>query len=189
MALYFSAPNSGVPLLPRYAIEGDRDAGRVLVHGTKTAFTAAVQPYWADIRANHHSELAQHGRLLARRGIRAALTTVIPGASWCGDCLRIPSPQDHTVRLGGRGLVITPTAFWTGPPLVGELPDQLVLRAYPADRAEHPRRCRVRHPRRDPRDDPSGWMATEMAIDAPGMRGAIRHATGTKKFCAQEKPS
>jgi len=132
MALYFSAPNSGVPLLPRYAIEGDRDAGRVLVHGTKTAFTAAVQPYWADIRANHHGELAQHGRLLARRGIRAALTTVIPGASWCGDCLRIASPQDHTVRLGGRGLVITPTAFWTGPPLVGELPDQPVLLAYPA---------------------------------------------------------
>ena len=132
MALYFSAPNSGVPLLPRYAFEGDRDAGRVLVHGTKTAFTAAVQPYWADIRANHHSELAQHGRLLACRGVGAALTTVIPGASWCGDCMLIDSPQDRTVRLGGRGLLITPTAFWTGPPLVGELPDQPVLLAYPA---------------------------------------------------------
>jgi hypothetical protein len=55
MALYFSAPNSGVPLLPRYAIEGDRDAARVLVHGTRTAFSAAVQPYWAAIQANHHS--------------------------------------------------------------------------------------------------------------------------------------
>jgi len=132
MALYFSAPNSGVPLLPRYALEGDRDAGRALVHGTKTAFAAAVQPYWADIRANHHSELAQHGRLLACRGIGAALTTVIPGASWSGDCLLIDSPQDRTVRLDGRGLLITPTPFWTGPPLVGELPDQPVLVAYPA---------------------------------------------------------
>jgi DNA-binding transcriptional ArsR family regulator len=128
--LYFSAPNSGVPLWS--AFEGDRDAGRVLVRGTRTAFTAAVQPYWADVRANHHSELAQHGRLLACRGIGAALTTVIPGAGWCGDCLLIDSPQDRTVRLGGRGLLITPTAFWTGPPLVGELPDQPVLLAYPA---------------------------------------------------------
>jgi hypothetical protein len=119
MALYFSAPNSGVPLLPRYAFEGDRDAGRVLVHGMKTAFTAAVQPYWADIRANHHSELAQHGRLLACRGVGAALTTVIPGASWRGDCLLVDSPHDRTVRLGGRGLLIAPAAFWTGPPLVG----------------------------------------------------------------------
>lgn len=132
LALFFSVPNSGVPLLARYAIEGDRDLGRVMLHGVRTAFTAAAQPYWADIRANHHSELAQHGRLLAHRGIRTALATAIPGASWRGDCLRIDSPQDHTVRLGGRGLVLTPTAFWTGPPLVGELPDQPVLLAYPA---------------------------------------------------------
>ncbi len=130
MALYSSAPNSGVPLWN--AFEGDRDAGRVLAHVTKTAFTATVEPYWADIRANHHSELSQHGRLLACRGVGAALTTVIPGASWSGDCLRIDSPQDRTVRLGGRGLQITPTAFWTGPPLVGELPDQPVLLSYPA---------------------------------------------------------
>ena len=130
MALYFSAPNAGVPVWN--ALERDPDAGRLLVHGTKTAFTAAVQPYWADIRANHHSELAQHGRLLACRGVGAALTTVIPGASWRGDCLLIDSPQDRVVRLAGRGLLITPTAFWTGPPLVGELPEQPVLLAYPA---------------------------------------------------------
>ena len=132
LALFFSAPNSGVPLLPRYAFEGDRDAGRVWLHGMRTSFTAAVQPYWADVRANHYSELAQHGRLLACRGVGAALTAVIPRASWCGNCLLIDSPQDRTVRLGGRGLVITPTAFWTGPPLVGELPDQPILLAYPA---------------------------------------------------------
>jgi DNA-binding transcriptional ArsR family regulator len=132
MALYFSAPNSGVPLLSRYAFDGDRDAGEALLHGTRAAFTAAVQPYWVDIQANHHSELARHGRLLACRGVGATLTTVIPGARWHGDCMMIDSPQDRTVRLGGRGVLITPTAFWTGPPLVGELPDQPVLLAYPA---------------------------------------------------------
>ncbi|HEY7595893.1 MAG TPA: ArsR family transcriptional regulator [Actinophytocola sp.] len=135
LALFFGAPNSGVPLLLRYAVEGDRDAGRVLVHGTRTAFSATMQPYWADVRANHHHELAQHGRLLASRGVAAALTTMLPGASWRGDCLRIDSPQDRTVRLAGRGLVITPSAFWTGPPLVGELPEQPVLLAYPAPAA------------------------------------------------------
>lgn len=54
IVLYFSAPNAGIPLW--HTFEGDRDAGRMLVHGTKTAFTAAVQPYWADIRANHHGD-------------------------------------------------------------------------------------------------------------------------------------
>jgi hypothetical protein len=129
-ALYFSAPNSAVPLWS--AFEKDRDAGRVLVHSAKPAFTAAVRPYWTDVRANHHSELAQHGRLLACRGVGAALTAMLPGASWCGDSLLIDSPQDRTVQLGGRGLLITPTSFWTGPPLVGELPEQPVLLAYPA---------------------------------------------------------
>jgi DNA-binding transcriptional ArsR family regulator len=128
LATFYSAPNTGVPLLHSYAVDENRDAGRVLL---RTTFTASLEPYWADVRANHHSELAQHGRLLAGRGVGATLTTVIPGASWSGDCLQIDSSQDHTVRLGGRGLVITPTAFWTGPPLVGELPDQPVLLAYP----------------------------------------------------------
>ncbi|TCC35803.1 ArsR/SmtB family transcription factor [Kribbella speibonae] len=129
MALYSSAPNSGAPLWN--AFEGNREAGRVLARMTKTAFVAAMRPYWADIRANHHGELAQHGRLLARSGVGAALSTTVPGASWRRDCLLIDSPQDRTIRLGGRGLTITPTAFWTGPPLVGELPDQPVLLAYP----------------------------------------------------------
>ncbi|WP_433167576.1 ArsR/SmtB family transcription factor [Kribbella sp. CA-247076] len=130
MALYSSAPNSGVPLW--HAFEGNREAGRRLAHVTKAAFTAAVQPYWADIRANHHTELARYGRLLACHGIGAALTTVVPGANWSEDCLLIDSPQDRTVHLHGRGLLITPSPFWTGPPLVGELPDQPVLLAYPA---------------------------------------------------------
>jgi hypothetical protein len=146
-----SAPlTSGVPLW--HVFEGDRDAARMLVHGTRAAFTAAVQPYWADIRANHHSELVQYGRLLACRGVGAAPTSVIPGASWCGDCMLIESRQDRTVRLGGRGLLITPTAFWTGPPLVGELPDQPVSAGLPRPgHAEYPGRCRVRLPRGDPR--------------------------------------
>lgn len=128
MALYFSAPHSGVPLWN--AFEGGRAAIKMLARVTKTAFTAAIQPYWSDIRAHHQSELAKHGRVLACNGIGRALTTVIPGASWRGNTLLIDSPQDRTVRLGGRGLVLTPTAFWTGPPLVGELPDQPVLLAY-----------------------------------------------------------
>jgi DNA-binding transcriptional ArsR family regulator len=132
MALWFSAPSTGVPALLRHAIDEDRDAGRVLLGTARTMFAAAVEPYFADVRANHHTELARQGRLLASRGVAATLTTLLPGARWCGECLQIDSPQERTIRLSGRGLVVTPTAFWTGPPLVGELPDQPVLLAYPA---------------------------------------------------------
>ncbi len=132
MALWFSAPSTGEPAMLRHAIDGDRDAGRVLLGTARTMFAAAVEPYFADVRANHHTELARQGRLLASRGVAATLTTVLPGARWSGEYLQIDSPQERTIRLRGRGLVVTPTAFWTGPPLLGELPDQPVLLAYPA---------------------------------------------------------
>ena len=89
-------------------------------------------PESPDIRANHHGELIRRGRLVADRGLRTALTATIPGSRWSGDCLEIDTPQERTVSLGGRGVVLTPVVFWTGPPLVGELGDQPVVLAYPA---------------------------------------------------------
>lgn len=123
---------SGVPPLIRAGAEGDREAERVFVRAMKAAFTAVVEPYWADVRANHHAELIRQGRLLTRRGVGSMLTTAIAGARWCGDWLLIDSPHERTVRLGGRGLVLTPAAFWSGPPLIGGFPDRPVLLAYPA---------------------------------------------------------
>jgi hypothetical protein len=91
MARWFGAPSTGVPALFRHAIDGDRDAGRVWLGTAKTMFATAVQPYFADVRANHHTELVRQGRLLASRGVAATLTTLLPGARWCGECLQIDS--------------------------------------------------------------------------------------------------
>lgn len=123
--------NSGVPPLIRAGVEGDREAERVFLRAMKAAFTAVVQPYWADVRANHRAEVIRQGRLLTSRGVGSMLTTAIPGARWCGDWLLIDSPDERTVRLGGRGLALTPAAFWSGPPLIGGFPDRPVLLAYP----------------------------------------------------------
>lgn len=123
---------SGVPALIRAGAEGDREAERVFLRAMRATFTAVVQPYWADVRANHHYELIRQGRLLTSRGVGSMLTTAIPGARWCGDWLLVESPHERTVRLGGRGLVLTPAAFWSGPPLIGGFPDRPVVLAYPA---------------------------------------------------------
>jgi DNA-binding transcriptional ArsR family regulator len=103
-----------------------------LCRRTRNLFTTVLEPYWPDIRANHHRELVRRGRLVADRGLRTALTATIPGSRWSGDCLEVDTPQERTVCLGGRGVVLTPVVFWTGPPLVGELGDQPVVLAYPA---------------------------------------------------------
>lgn len=124
--------SAGVPPLIRASAEGDREAERVFLHAMKATFAAVVQPYWADVRANHHAELIKQGRTVTSRGVGAMLTTAIAGARWCGDWLLIDSPYERTVRLGGRGLVLTPVAFWSGPPLIGGFPDRPLLLAYPA---------------------------------------------------------
>lgn len=124
-----------VPPLIRASVRGDRDAERVFLRGMTAAFTATVRPYWADVRANHHAELIRQSRLLMSRGMGETLTSVIPGATWDGDWLLIDSPYERTVRLNGRGLLLTPAAFWAGPALIGGFPDRPVLLAYPTPAA------------------------------------------------------
>lgn len=127
-----SCPYVGVPPFLRYALEGDRQATLSLCRGTKNLFATVLEPYWPDIRANHHGERVRRGRLAADRGLRTALAATVPGSRWSGNCLEINTPQERTVCLGGRGVVLTSVVFWTGPPLVGDLGDQPVVLAYPA---------------------------------------------------------
>jgi len=126
---YGSGP---VPPLIRASANGDREAERIFLRAIRAAFAALVQPYWADVRANHQAELIRQGRVLTHRGVGSMLATAIGGARWYGDWLLIDCPYERTVRLGGRGLVLTPAAFWSGPPLIGEVTEQPVVLAYPA---------------------------------------------------------
>ncbi|WP_245553585.1 ArsR/SmtB family transcription factor [Nocardia veterana] len=130
--LWYGNRPEAVPRLIRATVDGDREAALVFLNAMRAAFSAVVQPYWQDIWANHQNTLAEHGRLLACRGPAATLTAVLPGARWSENCLLIDSPHERTVRPAGRGVLLTPTTFWTGPPIIGELPDQPVMLAYPA---------------------------------------------------------
>lgn len=134
LAVFGCGPTEGPgpPHYLRYAIAGDRQATMALGRMTKDAYKAVLEPHWPDIQANHQIELVRQGRMMARNGARVALSRIIPGARWNRDCLEIDSPQQRTIALRGRGIVLTPSVFWAGPPLVGELDDQPVVLAYPA---------------------------------------------------------
>ncbi len=134
LAVFGRGPTEGAGAPPylRHAIAGDREATVALGRMTKGAYRAVLEPYWPDIQANHQIELVRQGRVMARHGVRAALGKIVPGARWNGDCLEVDSPQRTTIALRGRGIVLTPSIFWAGPPLVGELGDRPVVLAYPA---------------------------------------------------------
>ncbi|MQY22626.1 ArsR/SmtB family transcription factor [Nocardia macrotermitis] len=104
--------------------------GRLFCRAVESAYAAIVRPYWADIRVHYRIELAHQTRLMAQCGIGATVEGLIDGSRWRGECLEIDVPYQRTVRLRGRGLVLIPAVFWTGPPLVGELLDEPVLLTY-----------------------------------------------------------
>ncbi len=60
------------------------------------------------------------------------LTSLVPGARWHDTRLEIDTAHHREIRLGGRGLALMPTAFWAGPPLLADAPEQPVLLVYPS---------------------------------------------------------
>jgi DNA-binding transcriptional ArsR family regulator len=125
-----------VPSWLRAAAEGDRDAMRCVIRAFHSAYGAILRPHWSAICASHHTELARHGRRQARQGTVDMLTNLVPGARWhaTDDAahLEIDTPHHQEIRLRGRGLVIAPSAFWVGRPLLAGAPDEPKLLVYPS---------------------------------------------------------
>jgi DNA-binding transcriptional ArsR family regulator len=110
---------------------GDKEAFQALVHAVRIGREHLVTPSWERIRIGFHIEQAWRGRLLAEQGIRATLAGLVHGTRWQGTTLEIDRPGDVEVHLDGRGLMLLPSVFWTGRPLVGCYPEGNVL-VYPA---------------------------------------------------------
>ena len=115
----------------RLLADGDRDMFQALVHAVGVGHEHLVAPSWERIRAGFHAEQAWRGRLMAAQGLRTTLAGLVQGARWQGTTLEIDRPGDVEVHLDGRGLILLPSVFWTGRPLVGWYPEGNVL-VYPA---------------------------------------------------------
>ncbi|MEU6211751.1 DUF5937 family protein [Streptomyces sp. NPDC047023] len=96
------------------------------------AHASVVAPHWARIRQSFQADVAWRTRLLAAHGIRTCLASTHPAAAWSGTVLEIDRPPHYEVRLGGRGLLLMPSPFWTGRPLVAEHPEGPYVLLYPA---------------------------------------------------------
>ncbi|OEJ93997.1 ArsR/SmtB family transcription factor [Streptomyces thermolilacinus] len=72
---------------------------------------AAVAPYWDQLRAYLEAECEARGRIVMAGGVGQLLATLHPRIIWRAPVLEIPGGPDEDVRLGGRGLVLTPSVF------------------------------------------------------------------------------
>lgn len=122
----------GSPSWLRALWDLDREAWDQLDSAIRAAYEVLVAPYWARIRQSFQADVAWRTRMLAAHGIKACLASTHPAAGWSGTAFEVGRPPDYEVHLGGRGLILMPSPFWTGRPLLAEHPSGAHLLLYPA---------------------------------------------------------
>lgn len=76
--------------------------------------SAAVLPYWDQVRAHLESVRDALGRVAITNGVEGLLSALHPKLNWAAPVLEIPSETDRDIYLNGRGLLLSPSVFLFG---------------------------------------------------------------------------
>ncbi|MFJ5559445.1 ArsR/SmtB family transcription factor [Streptomyces sp. NPDC093250] len=71
----------------------------------------AVAPYWSRVLAHCEAECDARGRMVMAGGVEQLLAGLGRRAVWNGQVLELHDGPDGDVRLGGKGLVLSPSVF------------------------------------------------------------------------------
>ncbi|MGW8761087.1 ArsR/SmtB family transcription factor [Streptomyces sp. NPDC055815] len=125
--------NGGLARPGRWAHElaqGSPVASRALRDDTRRYFETSVEPLWPRIRRDTLTDRALRAEMLLRGGVDALLTTLGTTWRWQPPTLHLPSPSGYDVPLCGRGLLLVPSWFATGP-MVMYRPEEATVLVYP----------------------------------------------------------
>lgn len=98
---------------------------------------ALLAPYWSPITERFDEDVDHRTATMRDQGVAAMLESLHAGLHIDGSTLYSPYPGDREVDLSGRGMILMPSVFWTGRPLLTWNPldpDHNVL-IYPAKAA------------------------------------------------------
>jgi DNA-binding transcriptional ArsR family regulator len=126
-----SDARSPAPWVRLLAARG-RETCRELDLALRLAHRHLMGDAWLRILSGFRSELAWRSRLIAERGVQAALSTLHPAISWNGTVMQIEAQRELDMHPCGAGLTLMPSTLWTGRPLVAGHPDRSVMIVYPA---------------------------------------------------------
>ncbi|MFF3324342.1 ArsR/SmtB family transcription factor [Streptomyces sp. NPDC002889] len=118
--------------------EGRSEPLARLVGALRTYWKAALEPYWPHVQARVEADRAVRGRALLDGGADELLASLPPALRWRAPVLEADYPVDRELRLDGRGLLLQPSFFCRGTPVVyrdSELPPVLV---YPVSHSGEP---------------------------------------------------
>ena len=104
------------PLWVRNLAGGDREGLELVVRALRDLHDAVVAPRWDEAVATFHADVARRVPVLIAGGQEALLSTLHPRLHWREGGLDLTG-GDFEGDLGGRGLLLRPTAFWTHGPV------------------------------------------------------------------------
>ncbi|MFE6072407.1 ArsR family transcriptional regulator [Streptomyces sp. NPDC056525] len=110
--------------------QGAPAASAALVDDTRRYFRTAIEPLWPRIRSDALTDRALRAEMLLRGGVDALLTTLGTTWNWQPPTLHLPSASTYDIPLCGRGLLLVPSWFATGP-MVMYRPEAATVLVYP----------------------------------------------------------
>jgi hypothetical protein len=103
------------PAWLRALADGDREALEIVVRALRDLHDAVIAPRWDSVLSGFSADIARRMPLLAAGGTEALFGTLHPQLRWRdGGLDRQGVNGEHQLR--GAGIVLLPSAFWTGPP-------------------------------------------------------------------------
>ena len=103
--------------------DGDRESVDLVVRALRDLHKAVVAPRWDSVRVAFHADVAKRIPVLAAGGHEELFGTLHPRLRWRDDGLD-RAGTNMVCDLRGDGLVLIPSAFWTGEPLFSVSDDE-----------------------------------------------------------------
>ncbi|MFB8025066.1 ArsR/SmtB family transcription factor [Streptomyces sp. NPDC056465] len=142
-----SGGHTSTGALPETLAEGRTEPLGRLISALRAYHRAAVEPYWQHIRASVEADRAVRGRALLDGGAEELLATLPPVIRWRAPVLEADYPVDRDLHLDGRGLLLQPSFFCRGTPVVYRDPRLPPVLVYP-----------VTHPGAPVFAEPGPWL-------------------------------
>ncbi|MFJ4837302.1 ArsR/SmtB family transcription factor [Streptomyces sp. NPDC088746] len=142
-----------------------------LISTLRAYHRAAVEPYWPHIRASVEADRAVRGRALLDGGADELLATLPPMIRWRAPVLEADYPVDRELRLDGRGLLLQPSYFCRGTPVVYRDPCLPPVLVYP-----------VTHPGAPAVAEPGPWLGRLVGHTRSAVLRAIGNGCTTSEL-------
>ncbi|MER7501982.1 winged helix-turn-helix domain-containing protein [Nonomuraea pusilla] len=128
-------PSPGQPSWVRDLACGEAAAWDTFAGDVHRYFDSSLAPWWPLVRDTAAADRALRSETLLRGGTGALLATLSPHCRWEPPVLHVRISGDYDVELCGRGLLLVPSYFATGP-MVMYRPDASTVLVYPMHGAD-----------------------------------------------------